>query len=169
MIRLTSIVKRVGLLLSLVVLAGCATTQTNGAQGEFSITRTNPDTMVDPTTFGYTHVVTVNNGRIIYLAGQGPTNIEGKNAAPGDLRGQTRQAVDNILNALAAVGAGPENIVKLRINVANYTPRKLIDIAPEISRLTAEGGKPPASILVGVKSLVLPTTLIEIETVAAIP
>jgi enamine deaminase RidA (YjgF/YER057c/UK114 family) len=73
------------------------------------------------------------------------------------------------LNALAAVGAGPENIVKLRINVANYNPRKLIDIAPEISRLTSEGGKPPASILVGVDSLVLPTTLIEIETVAAIP
>jgi len=168
-IRITSIVKRVGLLLSVIVLAGCATTQTNATQGEFSITHTNPDTLVDPTMFGYSHVVTVNNGRMIYLAGQGPTNIEGKNAAPGDLRGQTRQAVDNILNALAAVGAGPENIVKLRINVANYSPRKLIDIAPEISRLTPEGGKPPASILVGVDSLVLPTILIEIETVAAIP
>ena len=77
--------------------------------------------------------------------------------------------VDNILLALEAVDAGPENIVYLRINVVNYNPKMLIDIAPELKRLTAEGEKPPASVFVGVSSLVLPSTMIEIETVAAIP
>lgn len=169
MSSIKTIVKLSGILLSVTVLVACATSQSDAVQNEFSISHINPDTMIDPVIFGYSHVVTVNNGRMIYLAGQGPTNSEGKNAAPGDLRGQTRQAVDNVLNALAAVGAGPENIVKLRINLVDYTPRKLIEISPEINRLTLEGGMPPASILIGVESLVIPTTLIEIEVVAAIP
>ena len=106
---------------------------------------------------------------MLYLAGQGPTKLNEKSPGPDDLRGQARNAVDNILLALAAVGAGPENIVYLRINVVDYNPKMLVNIAPELKRLTAEGGKPPASVFVGVSSLVLPSTMIEIETVAAIP
>lgn len=147
-------------------MAACSTVST---ENDFSIARTNPATMVDPTLFGYTQVVTVNNGRMIYLAGQGPTKLNEKSPGSDDLRGQARNAVDNILLALDAVGAGPENIVYLRINVVDYNPKMLIDIAPELARLTPAGGKPPASVFVGVSSLVLPSTMIEIETVAAIP
>ena len=136
---------------------------------EFSITRSNPATMVDPKLFGYTQVVTVNKGKMIYLAGQGPTKLNEKSPGPDDLRGQARNAVDNILLALEAIGAGPENIVYLRINVVDYNPRMLLDISPELTRLTAAGEKPPASVFVGVSSLVLPSTRIEIETVAAMP
>ena len=154
------------LILSAALLLGaCAT----GSSGDFAITRTNPETMVDPTLFGYTQIVTVSNGTMIYLAGQGPTKLNEKSPPPDDLRGQTRNAVDNILLALAAVDAGPGNIVNLRINVVDYNPKMLLDIAPELARLTPEGGKPPASVFVGVSSLVLPSTMIEIETVAAIP
>jgi enamine deaminase RidA (YjgF/YER057c/UK114 family) len=156
----------------LTMLAACAVqppvTNEAGAD-DFSITHTNPVTLVDPTLFGYTQIVTVNKGKMLYLAGQGPTKLNEKSPGPDDLRGQARNAVDNILLALAAVGAGPENIVYLRINVVDYNPKMLINIAPELKRLTAEGGKPPASVFVGVSSLVLPSTMIEIETVAAIP
>jgi enamine deaminase RidA (YjgF/YER057c/UK114 family) len=148
------------------VMAACSTAST---KNNFSIARMNPETMVDPTLFGYTQVVTVNNGQMVYLAGQGPTRLNEKSPGPDDLRGQARNAVDNILLALDAVGAGPENIVYLRINVVDYNPKMLIDIAPELARLTPEGGKPPASVFTGVSSLVLPSTMIEIETVAAIP
>ncbi len=77
--------------------------------------------------------------------------------------------MDNILLALEAIGAGPEHIVNLRINVVDYNPRLLIHIAPELKRLQAPGHKPPASVFVGVSSLVIPTTRIEIETIAAVP
>jgi enamine deaminase RidA (YjgF/YER057c/UK114 family) len=160
------LVRAGSLLCAAVILAACATAT---GKDEFSIVRTNPDTMVDPTLFGYTQVVAVNNGKMIYLAGQGPTKQNEKSPGREDLRGQTRNAVDNILLALAAVGAGPENIVYLRVNVVDYSPKMLIDIAPELKRLTAEGGMPPASVFVGVSSLVLPSTRIEIETVAAMP
>jgi enamine deaminase RidA (YjgF/YER057c/UK114 family) len=148
----------------LVPLSACTAVSPDAG---FGISHLNPDTMVDPTPFGYSQVVTVNNGRTIYLAGQGPTKLNEK--SPKDLRGQAANAVDNILLALEAADAGPENIVYLRINVVDYNPKMLLDIAPELQRLTPEGAAPPASVFVGVASLVLPTTKIEIETVAAIP
>jgi len=141
-----------------------------GTQGpEFSIERQNPPTLVDPTAFGYSQIVTVNNGKLVFIAGQGPTNAEGKAVGRGDLKEQTRQAVDNILAALAAVGAGPENIVYTRINVVDYEPKKLMQLAPELARLKADGELAQASVFVGVESLIVPGTLVEIETVAAIP
>ena len=148
----------------LVSLSACTAMSSDAG---FGISHLNPDTMVDPAAFGYSQVVTVNNGRTIYLAGQGPTKLNEK--SPEDLRGQAANAVDNILLALEAAGAGPENIVYLRINVVDYNPKMLIDIAPELQRLTPEGAAPPASVFIGVVSLVLPSTKIEIETVAAIP
>ena len=159
-------VRTASLICAIVFLSACAAVSD---QDDFSVVRSNPDTMVDPTLFGYTQVVTVNNGRLIYLAGQGPTKLNEKSPGPDDLRGQTRNAVDNILLALEAVDAGPEDIVYLRINVVDYNPKLLMHIAPELARLTPEGRKPPASVFVGVSSLVLPSTRIEIETVAAIP
>jgi enamine deaminase RidA (YjgF/YER057c/UK114 family) len=150
-------------------LAGCASRHGPETAHELQINRVNPDSMIDPTNFGYSQIVTVENARLVFLAGQGPTMLDGPKAGPDDLRGQTRNAVDNILLALEAIGAGPEHIVNLRINVVDYHPRMLIDIAPELKRLQGPGGKPPASVFIGVSSLVLPTTKIEIETVAAVP
>jgi enamine deaminase RidA (YjgF/YER057c/UK114 family) len=153
------------------LIAACEATGTIKQDGpaDLSITHTNPATMVDPTRFGYTQIVTVNSGKMIYLAGQGPTKLNEKSPLAADLRGQARNAVDNVLLALDAANAGPANIVYLRINVVDYSPRMLLDIAPELKRLTVAGGQPPASVFVGVSSLVLPSTMIEIETVAAIP
>ncbi len=161
----------IGFLFIAVALAsGCVAVATHGeSEQALAITRSNPDTMVDPTLFGYTQIVTVENGRLVYLAGQGPTKLNEKSPGFDDLRGQTRNAVNNILLALASLNVGPENIVYLRINVVDYNPRMLVDIAPELARLKGEDEKPPASVFVGVSSLVLPTTRIEIETVAAIP
>jgi enamine deaminase RidA (YjgF/YER057c/UK114 family) len=155
-------------LLFLVVLMVLSACTQAALKAPFAIQRTNPEKLVDPSLFGYSQVVTVTNGQMIYLAGQGPTKLNEKSPGPDDLRGQARNAVDNILLALDAIGAGPENIVYLRINVVEYSPKLLVDIAPELQRLTTEGQKPPASVFVGVSSLVLPSTRIEIETVAAI-
>lgn len=159
-----------GVLLSMAFMmqSGCQPAP-SGAGSEFSIARQNPSTLVDPTAFGYTQIVTVNNGKLVFIAGQGPTNAEGKAVGRGDLKEQTRQAVDNILLALEAVGAGPENIVYTRINVVGYEPKKLMQMAPELARLKAEGELAQASVFVGVESLIVPGTLVEIETVAAIP
>jgi enamine deaminase RidA (YjgF/YER057c/UK114 family) len=154
-----------GILCAPALLVACAGQSAN----EFSVSHVNPDTMVDPSLFGYTQVVSVHNGRMVFIAGQGPTMLNEKSPPPGDLRGQARNAVNNVLLALAAAGGGPGDIVYLRINVVDYNPKMLVEIAPELARLTPAGARPPASVFVGVSSLVLPSTMIEIETVAALP
>jgi enamine deaminase RidA (YjgF/YER057c/UK114 family) len=132
------------------------------------IERHNPASMVDPTPFGYSQITTVRNGTLVFIAGQGPTAANGKPVGRGDLRAQASQAVDNILAALAALDAGPENILYLRINVVDYQPKMLLQLAPELARLQGESELPAASVFVGVQSLIVPGTLIEIETVAAL-
>src|SRR5579864_9129459 len=72
---------------------------------------------------GYTQVVeAVGPGRLIYIAGQLGLDRDNKLAgASGDFRAQAEQTFVNLRNALAAVGAGFEHVVKLN----NY----LIDIS----------------------------------------
>jgi len=149
----------------LLTLSACQTVD-NTAAGNASIAHINPPEMIDTSAMGYSHIVTAKGGKLMFIAGQGPTKKSEKKAK--DLRGQTRQAVDNILTALAAAGAGPENILYLRINVVGYNPRMMLDIAPELARLKGENMPPPASVFIGVESLILPTTMIEIETIAAL-
>lgn len=147
-------------------LTGCQTL-TGKETAPLSIDHHNPETMVDPSRMGYSHIVTARNGTLVFIAGQGPTNASGKPVGRGDLRAQTSQAVDNILAALESLNAGPENILYLRINVVGYQPKMLMDIAPALRRLQS-GEMPPASVFIGVESLIVPGTLIEIETIAAI-
>jgi enamine deaminase RidA (YjgF/YER057c/UK114 family) len=153
---------------TILFLAGCSPVRHGADTGGVIIRRENPATLVDPTRMGYSHVVSVRNGTLVFIAGQGPTDQAGKRVGRGDLRAQARQAVDNILNALASMSAGPENIVYLRINVVGYKPSMLMELAPELRRLQGAEEKPAASVFVGVESLIVPGTLIEIETVAAI-
>jgi len=79
----------------------------------------NPATIAKPP--GYTHVVEVSGpGRIVYIAGQLGLGLDGKLAgAPGDFRAQAKQAFENLRNALAAVDAGFEHVVKLNNYLTN--------------------------------------------------
>jgi len=146
---------------------GCQSMSTTGEM-PVVIEYRNPDTMVDPSRMGYSHVVTVRNGTLVFIAGQGPTDANGKPVGRGDLKAQANQAVDNILAALAALDAGAESILYLRINVVGYQPKMLMDIAPALKRLQGDGEMAPASVFIGVEALIVPGTLIEIETIAAI-
>jgi len=151
------------LLALLPIVAGC---QSTAPVASTQIEHINPPTMIDTSAMGYSQVVTATGGKLIFLAGQGPTNPNEKSAK--DLRGQARQAVDNILTGLKEAGAGPEHLVYLRINVVDYNPRMMLDLAPEIGRLKGADTPPPASVFIGVDSLILPTTKIEIEAIAAL-
>jgi enamine deaminase RidA (YjgF/YER057c/UK114 family) len=126
----------------------------------------NPSTIAKPT--GYTHVVEATTpGRIIYIAGQLGLDIDNKVVgAPGDFRAQAEQTFINLKNALAAVGAGFEHVVKLN----NY----FIDIAHlpifrEVRDRYIDPSAPPASTAVAISSLARAGALLEVEAVAVMP
>ncbi len=121
-----------------------------------------------PAPRGYTHVVeTKGPSRTIYLSGQLGMTPDGKFAgAPGDFRAQAVQCFENIKNALAAVGATFEHVVK----VNNY----LIDMAHlpiyfEVRDRYVDTKAPPASTTIQISKLARDGALYEIEAIAVVP
>jgi enamine deaminase RidA (YjgF/YER057c/UK114 family) len=139
--------------------AGRTTKEQTTAQPQFL----NPPALSKPN--GYTQVVIVQPGRLVYVSGQVARNAAGEVVGKDDLRAQVTQAMENLKTALAAAGASLQDVVKMNYYVVNLTPDKVSVIREERKKyLSAE--HPPASTLVGVTALA-PEVLIEVEAVAA--
>lgn len=131
------------------------------------LTLTNPAGLYDPAPNGYSHVASVApGGRIVFLAGQGGENDAGE--LPPDFHGQVRQAFQNLLMALNAVGAARHDIAKLTVLIVDHTEEKLHIFASELERALGSGMK-PACTLIPVPRLALDGMLFEIEAIAVLP
>ena len=124
----------------------------------------NPPEISKPT--GYTHVVEVTGGKLVFIAGQVAFDKESHFVGPGDLKAQTTQVFENIKAALASVGADFSHVIKMNYYVRDATERLTVREV-RASYLPAEN--PPASTFVEITSLVLPELLIEVEAVAVVP
>ncbi|MFT3976499.1 MAG: RidA family protein [Sphingomonas bacterium] len=86
-------------------------------------------------------------------------------------RGRPRRAdaagLANLRAVLAAAGATPADIVRLRTYVVDHTPDKLGVVLPEIGAFY-EGATPAPNTFLGVAALALPDFLVEIEAIAAV-
>ena len=126
----------------------------------------NPTTLAKPP--GYTYVVeTSGPGRTVYIAGQLGLDLENKLVGgPGDFRAQATKAIENLKAALAAVGAGLNDVVKIN----NYlTDMAHIGIFREVRDSFFNMAAPPASTTVAISQLARPGALFEIEAIAALP
>lgn len=126
----------------------------------------NPSTVAKPP--GYTHVVeSTTPGRIIHLAGQLGLDLENQIVgAPGDFRAQAEQTFLNLQNALAAVDAGFEHVVKLN----NYlVDMDHLGIFREVRDKYIDIEAPPASTTIAISKLARPGALLEVELVAVVP
>ena len=121
---------------------------------------TNPETIAKPG--GYTHVVEFSGpGRIVYIAGQLGLKPDGKIA--GDFRAQAVQAFENMKNALAAAGAGFDDVVKLNNYLVDI--KSNLPIYREVRDKYVNTKTPPASTTVGVPALARDDALYEVEAI----
>jgi enamine deaminase RidA (YjgF/YER057c/UK114 family) len=122
-----------------------------------------PATLPQPV--GYSHLVSLTPGRVVWTAGQVAIAADGTVAAAGDWEAQTRLAFQNVGHALAAGAATWRDVIKLTIFVVDMaglpTIRAIRDEFVDVQR-------PPTSSLVEVAGLVLPELLIEVEAVACV-
>jgi enamine deaminase RidA (YjgF/YER057c/UK114 family) len=131
-----------------------------------SITRLNPPELGTPP--GYSQVVEVRAGRLIFIAGQTALNRDGELVGKADFATQAAQVFRNLSLALAAVGCTASNLVKLTVflrdmdNLATYREAR--------NRFFATTTPPaaPAVTLVEVSRLYGSDFLIEIEAIAAV-
>jgi enamine deaminase RidA (YjgF/YER057c/UK114 family) len=127
----------------------------------------NPAGLQKPTS--YTHVVTAQPGRVVWIAGQVSLNEKGEVVGAGDLRAQARQVLENLATALKAAGASWTDVVKINTYVVNYAPEMLPALREARAQYLLATDRLPASTLVGVQALARPEFLIEIEVVAVLP
>ncbi|MYY18100.1 MULTISPECIES: RidA family protein [unclassified Streptomyces] len=106
------------------------------------------------------------DARLIFLAGSCPLNEDGSTAAVGDYAGQAVKALENMRTALAAAGAGLEDVISTRVLVASTRQEDLV-AAWQVVRDTFGDHDVPSTLL-GVTVLGYHDQLVEIEGVAAV-
>jgi len=130
-----------------------------------SITRINPPELGTPP--GYSQIVDVSAGRIIFIAGQTALDADGNLTGKGDFAAQAEQVFRNLGIALQAAGCTASHLVRLTVfltdmgNLASYREAR--------NRFFASVTPPaaPAITLVEVSKLYGPDFMIEIEAIAA--
>ena len=127
----------------------------------------NPPSVYQTARFGFSQAVEQRTARSLHVSGQVAWDKDYNLIGPGDVGAQARQALANLKHILAAAGATPADVVRLRIYVVGYTPDKLEAIGPEIAAFFGSA-EPAASTLIGVQALARPEFLIEIEADAAL-
>jgi enamine deaminase RidA (YjgF/YER057c/UK114 family) len=125
----------------------------------------NPEGLAPPP--GYSNVVDVRRGSIVFVAGQTATDRHGKLVGGDSLEAQADQAFRNVGVALAAVGLGPRNLVKLTVFVRDMGALAAYRRARDRFFASVSPLPAPAITLVEVSKLFAPEFLIEIEAVAA--
>jgi len=123
----------------------------------------NPAGIAPPT--GYTHVVTTDAPKLVFISGQIGIDAQGK--IQEGLRAQTIQVFENIKTALSSVGATFDDVVKVTYLIVNFKAEDRV-LVREIRAQYFNADHPPASTLIGVQALALPELLIEIEATAAL-
>ena len=104
--------------------------------------------------------------RLVFLAGSCPLEADGSTAGVGDYAAQAGKAMENLVLALAAAGAGLNDVVNTRVLVASSRQEDLV-AAWEVVR-AAFGAHDAPSTLMGVTVLGYTDQLVEIEAVAAV-
>jgi enamine deaminase RidA (YjgF/YER057c/UK114 family) len=132
-----------------------------------TIRRLNPEQL--HRTPGYHHVTVVEAGRLAFLAGQCPINVEGHMVGLDDVFAQSDQIAENVLVALAAVGAGPEHVVRAVIYVVSDDEGVLAHVWNHFKQSPIGAAFTAAATLLGVARLGYPGQLVEVDLTAALP
>lgn len=122
-----------------------------------------PNTL--PTIPGFSQIVKVTGGTIIYLSGQVALNTSGQLVGRGDFAAQAEQVFENLKAALAAAGADFSHVVKLNTYLLD---RVNLPVLREVRDRFVNTQTPPASTLVLVSGLAQPDFLLEVEAIASL-
>jgi len=123
-----------------------------------------PDELTSGAPYAYAAVVD-GPARLVFTAGACPLDPHGATVAVGDVSGQTEQVMANLRLALAAAGAGLNDVVKTTVYVATQRQQDLHAAWAVVSRHFGDHDAP--STLLGVSVLGYRDQLVEVEAIAA--
>jgi enamine deaminase RidA (YjgF/YER057c/UK114 family) len=130
------------------------------------IRRLNPPELGAPP--GYSQIVEVRAGRIIFIAGQTSLDRDGEVVGRNNFAMQAEQVFRNLSAALQSVGCTASNLVKLTVFLRDMGHLSSYREARNRFFATVTPPAAPAVTLIEVSKLYGPDFLIEIEAVAAL-
>jgi enamine deaminase RidA (YjgF/YER057c/UK114 family) len=130
------------------------------------IRRLNPPELGSPP--GYSQIVDVRAGRIIFIAGQTALDRDGELVGRNDFAAQADQVFRNLNVALQSVDCNASDLVKLTVFLRNMSDLATYREARNRFFATVTPPAAPAVTLVEVSKPYGPDFLIEIEAVAAV-
>jgi enamine deaminase RidA (YjgF/YER057c/UK114 family) len=130
------------------------------------IKRLNPAELGTPP--GYSQIVDVSGGRLVFIAGQAASDRDGNVVGKNDFSLQAEQAFRNLATALAAAGGTAASLVKLTVFLRDMDNLAAYRKARDRFFATVTPPAAPAVTLVEVSRLYGADFLIEIEAIAAI-
>ena len=112
----------------------------------------------------YSHVVSVEPQRLIFIAGQLARDKNGNIVGAGDMRAQLRQTLENLKTALEGAGVTLKDLVRTNTYVTDIDEYFThVDI-----RMEYYSHAMPTSTTVEVRRLAQPELMIEIDAIAAV-
>jgi len=112
----------------------------------------------------YSHVVSVEPHRLIFVSGQLARDEAGRIVGIGNMRAQLRQTLENLKAALEAAGATLNDLVRTNTYVTDIDEYfKHTDVRMEYYRHAM-----PTSTTVEVRRLSQPELMVEVEAIAAV-
>lgn len=115
----------------------------------------------------YAYAARVPGHDLVFTAGACPLDEQGEVGPVGDRVGQATRVMDNLRAALAAAGAGLEDVAKSTVYVVTDDRSDLVAVW-EVVRAAFAGHDAPSTLL-AVPLLGYPDQLVEVEAVAAVP
>jgi len=112
----------------------------------------------------YAYAAVTDAGRAVYTAGACPLDAEGRTVAVGDVVGQAKQVMTNLVTTLGEAGADLSDVVKSTVYVASDR-REDLSAVWDVVR-AAFGNHDAPSTLLGVSVLGWPDQLVEVEAIA---
>lgn len=116
---------------------------------------------------GYSQVVDVRAGRMIFIAGQTALDREGRLVGKGDIAAQAERVFLNLGFALSAAGCTAAHLVKMTVFLRDMSHLVAYRAARDRFFATVDPPAAPAVTLVEVSNLYGPDFMIEIEAIAA--
>ena len=111
---------------------------------------------------GYSHVAIARGSTLVFTAGAVPLDAAGELVGPDDPVAQTSQVIANLLAALAAAGADPDDVVKTTVFLADLADFKAMNevyashfTAPFPARSTVQVAALPAGARVEIEALAI--------------
>jgi len=159
---------RLVLIVSVVLLSGCQALAPKETQMQMNgnVQHLNPAGLhKNP---AYTQAIVVSgNATTIYVGGQNAVDASGNIVGKGDIGAQTEKALQNLETALAAGGAGLQNVIKWNVYILHGQSAKVGFEA--FQKVWGQRPNPPVISGIFVPALAHPDFLVEIDAVAVIP